>query len=70
MTLTETARLAGLDPAHLQRVERGHAGLSIDSLQRLAAVLGPPELAQMLAPYAAAPTPLPRKRRRKEVTAG
>ena len=53
--LRHTAELAGIDASHLQRVERGEAGLSIDSLQRLAAVLGPDELAQMLAPSADQP---------------
>jgi transcriptional regulator with XRE-family HTH domain len=52
LSLRETARRAGMDPAHLLRVERGEAGLSIDSLQRLASVLGPERLAQMLEPYA------------------
>ena len=52
LSLRETARRAGMDPAHLMRVERGEAGLSIDSLERLARVLGPVELAKMLGPYA------------------
>ena len=51
LSLRETARRAGMDPAHLMRAERGEAGLSIDSLQRLARVLGPAELADMLKPY-------------------
>jgi transcriptional regulator with XRE-family HTH domain len=51
LSLRETARRAEIDPAHLLRVERGEAGLSIDSLQRLARVLGPVELANMLNPY-------------------
>jgi transcriptional regulator with XRE-family HTH domain len=51
LSLRETARRADMDPAHLLRVERGEAGLSIDSLQRLARVLGPAELAKMLNPY-------------------
>jgi transcriptional regulator with XRE-family HTH domain len=51
LSLRETARRAGMDPAHLLRVERGEAGLSIDSLQRLARTLGPASLAQMLDPY-------------------
>lgn len=50
-SLRETARRADIDPAHLMRVERGEAGLSIDSLARLARVLGPAELARMLDPY-------------------
>ena len=40
-----------LDPAHLMRVERGEAGLSIATLARLSRVLGPSELVKMLAPY-------------------
>ena len=51
LSLRETARQAGVDPAHLLRVERGEAGLSIDSLQRLAQVLGPAQLAKLLDPY-------------------
>jgi transcriptional regulator with XRE-family HTH domain len=51
LSLRETARQAGMDPAHLMRVERGEAGLSIDSLQRLTRVLGPPQLAKLLEPY-------------------
>jgi transcriptional regulator with XRE-family HTH domain len=51
LSLRETARRADMDPAHLLRVERGDAGLSIDSLQRLAHVLGPAELAKLLNPY-------------------
>lgn len=51
LSLRETARRAGIDPAHLMRVERGEAGLSIESLQRLARVLGPEQLVKLLAPY-------------------
>ena len=51
LSLRETARRADMDPAHLLRVERGEAGLSIDSLQRLAYVLGPEQLATLLNPY-------------------
>lgn len=63
--LRETARRAGLDPAHLMRVERGEAGLSIESLARLARVLGPEQLAKLLEPYTSLPIP-----ERKEVTGG
>ncbi len=49
--LVRTAREAGLDPAHLSRVERGTAGLSVGSLARLAKVLGLRELARLLEPY-------------------
>ncbi len=51
LSLRETARRAGMDPAHLMRAERGEAGLSIDSLRRLARVLGPPQLVKLLDPY-------------------
>ncbi len=30
LTLPETAKLAGMAPAHLSRVERGSRGLSVD----------------------------------------
>ena len=49
--LRETARLAGITPAHLSRVERGERQLSVDALGRLAAVLGLHELVKLLAPY-------------------
>jgi len=50
--LNEVARLADVDPAHLSRVERGEARLSIDSLARLSRVLDLHELSRLLAPYA------------------
>lgn len=50
-SLRETARRAGMAPAHLSRVERGQRQLSIDALARLAEVLGLTELAKLLAPY-------------------
>lgn len=49
--LNQVARLADIDPAHLSRVERGEARLSLDSLHRLACVLELRELAKFLAPY-------------------
>jgi transcriptional regulator with XRE-family HTH domain len=49
--LRETARRAGIDPAHLSRVESGRGGLSIESLERLARVLGLDELAKLLRPH-------------------
>jgi transcriptional regulator with XRE-family HTH domain len=55
LSLRETARRAEIDPAHLMRVERGEAGLSIDSLQRLARVLGPAQLVKLLEPYTDGP---------------
>ena len=51
LSLRETARRAEMDAAHLLRVERGEAGLSIATLHRLARVLGPPQLAKLLEPY-------------------
>ena len=50
-SLRETARLAGIDPAHLSRVERGQRNLSVEALARVAGVLGLTELATLLAPY-------------------
>ncbi|MGC2374262.1 MAG: helix-turn-helix transcriptional regulator [Solirubrobacteraceae bacterium] len=49
--LRRVAEKAGIDPAHLSRVERGQAGLSVESLQRLAQVLGLRELDRLLSPY-------------------
>jgi transcriptional regulator with XRE-family HTH domain len=48
LTLTETAQRAEIAPAHLSRVERGERGLSVDSLARLAGVLGLRELERLL----------------------
>lgn len=52
LSLRNTARAAGIDPAHLSRFERGSSGLSFNSLARLAAVLGLTELEQQLSPFA------------------
>lgn len=52
LSLRETARRAGLDPSHLMRVERGEAGLSVESLERLARVLELHDLARLLHPLA------------------
>jgi transcriptional regulator with XRE-family HTH domain len=52
LSLRETAKRAGLDPAHLMKVERYEAGLSIESLVRLANVLGLHEVERSLWPYA------------------
>lgn len=41
-SLRVIAQGAGIDPGHLSRVERHQAGLSPESLQRLAATLGVP----------------------------
>lgn len=50
--LRETARQAGIDPSHLSRIERGTAQPTVDTLARLARVLGLRELARLLHPYA------------------
>jgi transcriptional regulator with XRE-family HTH domain len=55
LTLRETARLAGIDPAHLHRVERGEAMLSLGALLRLARVLGLRELDRLLSQYVTEP---------------
>jgi len=46
--LREAARLAGIDPSHLWRVEHGQARLSVPRLTRLARVLGEHDLARQL----------------------
>jgi transcriptional regulator with XRE-family HTH domain len=51
MSLRDAAQRSGIDPGHLSRVERGERQLSIDSLARLAEVLGLVELVRLLAPY-------------------
>lgn len=50
-SLRDTARRAGIDPAHLSRVERGTKHLSVDALYRLAVVLELQELQRLLGPY-------------------
>jgi transcriptional regulator with XRE-family HTH domain len=52
LALREVARRANIDVAHLSRVERGEARLSVDALARLARVLELRELAKLLHPYA------------------
>jgi transcriptional regulator with XRE-family HTH domain len=49
--LRETAKRAGISPAHLSKVERGERQPSVDVLARLAEVLGLHELVKLLAPY-------------------
>jgi transcriptional regulator with XRE-family HTH domain len=49
--LRQVAEEAGVDPAHLSRVERGQAGLSVESLRRVAQALALSELDRLLAPY-------------------
>lgn len=51
LSLREVARRAGIDPAHLSRIERGLVSPSVAVLKRLADVLGLPELSRFLAPY-------------------
>jgi transcriptional regulator with XRE-family HTH domain len=53
--LREAARLAEINPAHLSRVERGEAALSMDALLRLARVLGLRELDRQLSLYVREP---------------
>lgn len=48
----ETARAAGMDASHLSKLERGEASASIETLSRLARVLGLKELEKLLRPYA------------------
>ncbi len=49
--LRETARRADIDPGQLSRIESDKGGLTIDSLYRLAIVLGLKELAKYLRPF-------------------
>jgi transcriptional regulator with XRE-family HTH domain len=56
LTLREVARRANVHVAHLSRVERGQAGLSVDALARVAAVLELRSLADLLGQYAKSPT--------------
>jgi len=49
--LRETARRAEIDPGQLSRIESGKGGLTIDSLYRLAIVLGLKDLAKYLRPF-------------------
>lgn len=49
LSLRQAAELAGMDSAHLSRVERGVEGLSVASLARLASVIGLTRLAFDLA---------------------
>src|SRR5687768_11577209 len=53
--LRQAARLSGIDPGYLSKVERGEGGLRLDSLHRLARVLGLKDLARLLAPYVIEP---------------
>jgi predicted transcriptional regulator len=51
LSLRQTAARAGIDPAHLSRVERGERVLSLDAMHRLAVVLKLEMLASMLRLY-------------------
>jgi transcriptional regulator with XRE-family HTH domain len=51
LSLQNAALRADLDPAHLSRVERGLAGISVDALARLARVYGLTDLARLIDPY-------------------
>ncbi|MQY04124.1 hypothetical protein ACRB68_21750 [Actinomadura sp. RB68] len=51
LSLRRAAAQAGIDPAHLSRVERGERQLSVEALQRLAQVVGLHELAANLRPF-------------------
>ena len=48
LSLRETARRAGIEPAHLSRVERGQASLSVAALARVAFVLNMKVLSEEL----------------------
>ncbi|MEU3292987.1 helix-turn-helix transcriptional regulator [Streptomyces longwoodensis] len=50
-TLRQVATRSGINPGHLSKVERGEKQLSIESLYRLATVLGMRELTTLLKPY-------------------
>jgi transcriptional regulator with XRE-family HTH domain len=52
LSLRETARRARIDPGHLSKFERGEERLGVDSLVRLARVLGVDEFVKLLEPYA------------------
>lgn len=51
LSLREAASRAGIDAAHLSRVERGSKHLSVEALYRLACVLELRELQRLLRPY-------------------
>jgi transcriptional regulator with XRE-family HTH domain len=55
-SLRDVAIPAEMDPGHLSKVERGEKNLSVDSLYRLAKVLGLRDLAKQLAPYVTSET--------------
>ena len=49
--LRDVAERAAVDQGQLSRVERGLSGLSVDSLARVAGVLGLDELERLLRPH-------------------
>lgn len=51
LSLRSVASRAGLDPAHLSRLERGEAHLTVDTLYRLACALELDELARHIEPF-------------------
>jgi transcriptional regulator with XRE-family HTH domain len=51
LSLRQVSQRAKVDLGHLSRIERGQAGVTINTLARLAAVLGLRQLAEMLEPY-------------------
>jgi putative transcriptional regulator len=51
LTLTDVATRANIDKGQLSRIERGHEGLSLEALARLATVLELRELSRLLEPY-------------------
>ena len=51
LVLRDVAERADVDQGHLSRVERGLSGLSVDSLARVAGVLGLDELERLLRPH-------------------
>jgi transcriptional regulator with XRE-family HTH domain len=55
LSLREVSRRAGIDAAHLSRIERGESSPSVDVLARVAAVLGLRTLAGLLEPYKVSP---------------
>jgi transcriptional regulator with XRE-family HTH domain len=55
LSLSYVAEAAGVDLGHLSRAERGIAGLSVDSLHRVADVVGLRTLAAQLEPFTSEP---------------
>jgi transcriptional regulator with XRE-family HTH domain len=51
LSLREAAELAGIDPAQLSRLERGQAGASLNTVLRVAQVLGLRRVREALAPF-------------------